>query len=169
MTLSKVVRKGSYQGVSQWGISTSSEITPSRATARKWAELENARIADAERMTEETKVKVGDVVSVRSGKGTINAFVFRTFTNGEFRAIPETHKMYRDVLGWHQAGNMAELKTHQVEIEYMSRVYSPSELCPSERERIHAENLARVTSNSYRRAERGIARKEKAIRRNVNN
>ena len=43
MTLSKVVRKGSYQGVSQWGISTSSEITPSRATARKWADLENAR------------------------------------------------------------------------------------------------------------------------------
>lgn len=43
MTLSKVVRKGSYQGVSQWGIDTSSEITPSRATARKWAELENAR------------------------------------------------------------------------------------------------------------------------------
>ena len=43
MTLSKVVRKGSYQGVAQWGISTSSEITPSRKTARKWAELENAR------------------------------------------------------------------------------------------------------------------------------
>jgi hypothetical protein len=43
MTLAKVVRKGSYQGVSQWGISTSSEITPSRATARKWADLENAR------------------------------------------------------------------------------------------------------------------------------
>ena len=43
MTLSKVVRKGSYQGVAQWGINTSSEITPSRATARKWAELENAR------------------------------------------------------------------------------------------------------------------------------
>jgi hypothetical protein len=43
MTLSKVVRKGSYQGVSQWGIDTSSEITPSRKTAQKWAELENAR------------------------------------------------------------------------------------------------------------------------------
>lgn len=43
MTLSKVVRKGSYQGVAQWGVSTSSEITPSRKTARKWAELENAR------------------------------------------------------------------------------------------------------------------------------
>ena len=43
MTLSKVVRKGSYQGVAQWGISTSAEITPSRATARKWAELENAQ------------------------------------------------------------------------------------------------------------------------------
>ena len=39
----------------------------------------------------------------------------------------------------------------------------------SESERIHAENLARVTSDSYRRAERGVARKEKAIRRNVNN
>ena len=43
MALSKVVRKGSYQGVTQWGISTSSEITPSRKTAQKWAELENAR------------------------------------------------------------------------------------------------------------------------------
>ena len=43
MTLSKVVRKGRYQGVTQWGISTSAEITPSRKTARKWAELENAR------------------------------------------------------------------------------------------------------------------------------
>jgi hypothetical protein len=43
MTLSKVVRKGSYQGVAQWGISTSSEITPSKATAQKWAALENAR------------------------------------------------------------------------------------------------------------------------------
>ena len=43
MTLSKVVRKGSYQGVAQWGISTGSEITPSKATAQKWAALENAR------------------------------------------------------------------------------------------------------------------------------
>ena len=47
MTLVKVVRKGSYQGVAQWGISTSSEINPSRATAQKWAELENARIRAA--------------------------------------------------------------------------------------------------------------------------
>ena len=43
MTLAKVVRKGSYQGVAQWGISTSAEITPSRKTAQKWADLENAR------------------------------------------------------------------------------------------------------------------------------
>ena len=43
MTLSKVVRKGSYQGVAQWGINTSSDITPSRKTAQKWAELENVR------------------------------------------------------------------------------------------------------------------------------
>ena len=43
MTQAKVVRKGSYQGVAQWGISTSSEITPSRATAVKWAKLENAK------------------------------------------------------------------------------------------------------------------------------
>ena len=39
----------------------------------------------------------------------------------------------------------------------------------SESERIHAENLARVSSNAYRRIEKGIARKEKAIRRNANN
>lgn len=38
----KVVRKGTYQGVSQWGISNSSEITPSKKTAEKWAALENA-------------------------------------------------------------------------------------------------------------------------------
>lgn len=44
MALAKVVRKGSYQGVSQWGISTSVEITPSRKTAQKWADLENAQI-----------------------------------------------------------------------------------------------------------------------------
>jgi hypothetical protein len=46
MSLAKVVRavrKGSYQGVPQWGIDTSSEITPSRVTAQKWADLENAR------------------------------------------------------------------------------------------------------------------------------
>ena len=43
MTLTKVVRKGSYQGVPQWGISTASEITPTRATAQKWADVENAR------------------------------------------------------------------------------------------------------------------------------
>jgi len=43
MTLARVVRKGSYQGVAQWGINTSAEITPSRKTAQKWADLENAR------------------------------------------------------------------------------------------------------------------------------
>lgn len=42
MTLSKVVRKGTYQGVQQWGINTASEITPSKATAEKWVRLENA-------------------------------------------------------------------------------------------------------------------------------
>lgn len=42
MTQAKVVRKGSYQGVPQWGISTSAEITPSKQTAEKWARLENA-------------------------------------------------------------------------------------------------------------------------------
>jgi hypothetical protein len=41
----QVVRKGSYQGVPQWGISTSAEITPSKATAQQWARLENASIA----------------------------------------------------------------------------------------------------------------------------
>jgi hypothetical protein len=39
---------------------------------------------------------------------------------------------------------------------------------PTESERIHAENLARVTSDAYRRAVRGVGRKEKTIRRNVN-
>ena len=80
MTLSKVVRKGSYQGVTQWGISTSAEITPSRKTARKWAELENAR---------------------------------------------------------------------------------------SQWARIHAENLARVSSLAYRKAQSAVTRAEKSIRKNV--
>lgn len=37
----KVERKGSYQGVPQWGISGSAEQTPSKATAQKWADAEN--------------------------------------------------------------------------------------------------------------------------------
>lgn len=36
----EVERKGSYQGVPQWGITGHAEITPSRATAVKWARLE---------------------------------------------------------------------------------------------------------------------------------
>jgi hypothetical protein len=36
-----------------------------------------------------------------------------------------------------------------------------------ESERIHAENLARVTSNAYRRIEKGVARREKTIRTKV--
>lgn len=75
------------------------------------------------------KVLVGTVVAVRGEKGkTINAFVFRTFKDGDFRAIPETHTMYRRAIDWHRAGNTAELLSHKVEIEYMSRVYSMSEL-----------------------------------------
>lgn len=35
-----VVRKGTYQGVPQWGISTSNEMTPDKKTAEKWAQLE---------------------------------------------------------------------------------------------------------------------------------
>lgn len=42
MTHVKVERKGSYQGVPQWGITGSSEMTPNRKTAEKWARLENA-------------------------------------------------------------------------------------------------------------------------------
>ena len=36
-----------------------------------------------------------------------------------------------------------------------------------ESERVHAENLARVTSESYRRIEKGVARSERAIRKAV--
>lgn len=39
--LVKVEKKGTYQGVPQWGITGSAEITPSRKTAEKWAQLEN--------------------------------------------------------------------------------------------------------------------------------
>ena len=38
----QVERRGSYQGVPQYGITGQSEITPSRANAAKWAQLENA-------------------------------------------------------------------------------------------------------------------------------
>jgi hypothetical protein len=39
----------------------------------------------------------------------------------------------------------------------------------SESERIHTENLARVSSPAYKRAARLVASREKTIRRNVNN
>jgi hypothetical protein len=76
MTLSKVVRKGSYQGVTQWGISTSAEITPSRATARKWAELENAQ-----KQTKPTwEVIVGNIGTVYSGTNGFEAnTTFQTY------------------------------------------------------------------------------------------
>lgn len=38
----KVERRGSYQGTPTYGITGQSEITTSRATAKKWAALENA-------------------------------------------------------------------------------------------------------------------------------
>ena len=38
----KVERKGTYQGVAQWGITGCAEMTHSRKTAEKWARLENA-------------------------------------------------------------------------------------------------------------------------------
>jgi hypothetical protein len=44
-----VVRKGTYQGVPQWGISTSAEITPSKKTAKKWAQAVNNAIRDKQR------------------------------------------------------------------------------------------------------------------------
>lgn len=40
----RVVRKGSYQGVPQWGLANCAAITPSRATAEKWAALELAAL-----------------------------------------------------------------------------------------------------------------------------
>jgi len=74
--------------------------------------------------------KAGQVVAVRGDRGrTINAFVFRVFTNGEFRAIPEHHAMYRKAVDWMRTSEgVQELRKHQVEIEYMSRVYALSEL-----------------------------------------
>lgn len=42
----KVERKSSYQGVPQWGINISPEITPSRSVAQKWAEAEIAARRD---------------------------------------------------------------------------------------------------------------------------
>lgn len=38
----RVVRKGSYQGVPQWGCSDSPDMTPSKATAERWARIANA-------------------------------------------------------------------------------------------------------------------------------
>lgn len=42
----KVEKRGSYQGVPQYGITGYAEITPSRKTAEKWAALENARLTN---------------------------------------------------------------------------------------------------------------------------
>lgn len=38
----KVERRGTYQGVPQYGITGCTEITPTLATAKKWAALANA-------------------------------------------------------------------------------------------------------------------------------
>ena len=38
----KVERRGSYKGVSQYGITGCAEITPTRAVAEKWARLARA-------------------------------------------------------------------------------------------------------------------------------
>ena len=72
--------------------------------------------------------------------------------------------------------NMAERA--QIECRMCGKMFEPtSELdvrcngCVDlmlESERIHAENLARVSSEGYRRIERGIARKARAIRTKVN-
>ena len=43
----KVERRGSYQGVSQYGITGCAEITPTRAVAEKWARLARAELARA--------------------------------------------------------------------------------------------------------------------------
>ena len=92
MTLSKVVRKGSYQGVSQWGISTSSEITPSRKTAQKWAELENARnpmnhIANGlspehGRLTREELFAAIQSLNWQYGRGEISDLTMHCFADG---------------------------------------------------------------------------------------
>jgi hypothetical protein len=43
----KVEKKSPYQGVPQWGITGDSEMTPSKATAQKWANAENNAIRAA--------------------------------------------------------------------------------------------------------------------------
>ena len=122
MTLAKVVRKGNYQGVSQWGISTSSEITPSRATARKWAELENAR---------------------------------HPMNQIQYLSCQTCHKPAGD-RATKESGTCYDCKQAIIAAGHLR-----------EAERIHAENLARVTSDAYRRAEKSVGRREKAIRRAV--
>ena len=110
----------------------------------------------------ENTVKVGDVVGVKGTRGTVSVFVFRTFTNGEFRAIPETHPMYRNAIEWLRLGDTAALKAHQVEIEYMSRVYSLSELRDG-----GISISSRFTDPTYLKAERSVSRSKRSIRRNV--
>ena len=76
MTLTKVVRKGSYQGVPQWGISTGSELTPNKRTAQKWAALENgamgrSKAAKARKLGEFTTYRVYVIGQTWGGyKGT---------------------------------------------------------------------------------------------------
>jgi hypothetical protein len=49
VTTVKVERRAPYQGVPQFSISGCAETTPSRATAVKWAALENAARANVAR------------------------------------------------------------------------------------------------------------------------
>ena len=65
MTLAKVVRKGSYQGVPQWGIDTGAEITPSKATAQKWADAENNESRRVGRSKAAKAKKLGEFTTYR--------------------------------------------------------------------------------------------------------
>src|ERR1700690_90819 len=93
MTLAKVVRKGSYQGVPQWGINTASEITPSKATAEKWAQAENAdkvgrsKAAKARKIGESTTYQVHVIGHAWGGfKGTYGYFFDHEPTEQEINA-----------------------------------------------------------------------------------
>lgn len=69
----KVERKGSYQGVPQWGITGAAEITPSKATAEKWARLENAARRTTPRQYEVIYQIEGDFPRCRQERATNEA------------------------------------------------------------------------------------------------
>jgi len=67
---------------------------------------------------------VGDIVKVRSCGKRIFAFLIRTYTDEDFRAVPAFTSVYFEALKHFQSGDMESLKTLRPQIESHSEIYS---------------------------------------------